>query len=187
MDWPGHIPPHIHNESHSNINLCPLFCLKAYLCCTEPFRKKSYGSRVYSWRHICLPVLSVGLYCLQTWELVFPWCPSSRQLTGREFLPQPDIIFTHTLLLQIDTRIQFSELSLVSVSNQLVGKCQTLTHIMSCRYVWLSGCSSLQYWANSCATVFVVLALDSLNHCSVDEGPTAQHPFSMFAHMASLS
>ena len=27
----GHLPPQIHIESHSNVNLCPVFYLKAYL------------------------------------------------------------------------------------------------------------------------------------------------------------
>ena len=44
----GHLPPQIHIESHSNVNLCPVFYLKAYLRCTELFRKKSDGSCVTS-------------------------------------------------------------------------------------------------------------------------------------------
>ena len=43
-DHPGHLPPQIHIKSHSNVNLCPVFYLKAYLRCTESFRKKSDGS-----------------------------------------------------------------------------------------------------------------------------------------------
>ena len=34
-DWPGHLPPQICIESHSNVNLCPVFYLKAYLRHTE--------------------------------------------------------------------------------------------------------------------------------------------------------
>ena len=30
-DHPGHLPHQVHIESHSNINLCPVFYLKAYL------------------------------------------------------------------------------------------------------------------------------------------------------------
>ena len=41
-DCPGHLPPQI------CIDLCPVFYLKAYLRCTESFRKKSDGSRVTS-------------------------------------------------------------------------------------------------------------------------------------------
>ena len=37
-------PPQIHIESLSNVNLCPVFYLKAYLRCTESFRKKPDGS-----------------------------------------------------------------------------------------------------------------------------------------------
>ena len=44
----GHLPPQIHIESHSNVHLCPVFYLKAYLRHTESFRKKSDGSRVTS-------------------------------------------------------------------------------------------------------------------------------------------
>ena len=43
-DCPGHLPPQIRIESHSNVNLCPVFYLKAYLRCTESFRKKPDGS-----------------------------------------------------------------------------------------------------------------------------------------------
>ena len=47
-DCPGHLSPQIHIESHSNANLCPVFYLKAYLRCTEPFRMKVDGSHVTS-------------------------------------------------------------------------------------------------------------------------------------------
>ena len=40
-DHLGHFPPQIHIESHSNVNLCPVFYLKAYLRCTESFRMKT--------------------------------------------------------------------------------------------------------------------------------------------------
>ena len=30
-DCPGHLPPEIHVESHSSVNLCLVFYLKAYL------------------------------------------------------------------------------------------------------------------------------------------------------------
>ena len=45
---PGHLPPQVHNESHSNSNLCPVFYLKAYLKHTESFRMKPDGSCVTS-------------------------------------------------------------------------------------------------------------------------------------------
>ena len=41
-------PPQICIESHSNVNLCLVFYLKAYLRHTESFRKKPDGSRVTS-------------------------------------------------------------------------------------------------------------------------------------------
>ena len=34
-DHPGHLSPQICIESHSSVNLCPVFYLKAYLRCTE--------------------------------------------------------------------------------------------------------------------------------------------------------
>ena len=37
-DHPGHLPPQICIESHFNVNLCPVFYLKAYLRHTESFR-----------------------------------------------------------------------------------------------------------------------------------------------------
>ena len=47
-DYLGHCPTQIGIESHCNVNLHPVFYLKAYLRCTEPFRKKSDGSHVTS-------------------------------------------------------------------------------------------------------------------------------------------
>ena len=40
----SHLPPQICIESDTNVNLCPVFYLKAYLRCTESFRKKPDGS-----------------------------------------------------------------------------------------------------------------------------------------------
>ena len=92
-DCLGHLYPQIHIESHSNVNLCPVFYLKAYLRCTESFRMKPDGFHVTalfwsndrqhwpvcaktisSWvrkffvllKHICLQALSGGLLLLQT-------------------------------------------------------------------------------------------------------------------------
>ena len=36
----GHLPPQIHIDSQSNVNICPVFYLKASLHFTEPVRKK---------------------------------------------------------------------------------------------------------------------------------------------------
>ena len=47
-DCRGDLPPQIRIESHSNVNLCPFFYLKAYLRHTESFRMKPDGSRVTS-------------------------------------------------------------------------------------------------------------------------------------------
>ena len=43
----GHLPPQICIESHSHVNLCSLFFLKAFLCHTEPFRKELDESHMY--------------------------------------------------------------------------------------------------------------------------------------------
>ena len=48
MDRLGHFPSQIHIKFHSNVNLSPVFYLKAYLQHTEPFRKKPDGSHVTS-------------------------------------------------------------------------------------------------------------------------------------------
>ena len=47
-DCPGHLPPQVCIESHSSVNLCPVFYLKAYLRCTESFRMKPDGCCVTS-------------------------------------------------------------------------------------------------------------------------------------------
>ena len=47
-DCPGHLLPQIHIESHTNVNLCPVFNLMANLRCTEPFRMKPDGLHVPS-------------------------------------------------------------------------------------------------------------------------------------------
>ena len=104
----GHLPPQIPIEfqSHSNVNLCPVFYLKAYLRHTESFRKKSDGSQVTPlfWvtigsislsvlkafllgygkfsvllRHICLWALSGGCcFCS-----LGSWCLSGDHPAGR--------------------------------------------------------------------------------------------------------
>ena len=47
-DHLGHLPPQICIEYHTNVNLCPVFYLKAYLRHTEQFRMKPDGSHVTS-------------------------------------------------------------------------------------------------------------------------------------------
>ena len=47
-DYPGHLPSQICIESHSNVNLCPVFYLKVYLRCTKPFWMKPDGLFVIS-------------------------------------------------------------------------------------------------------------------------------------------
>ena len=66
-DRPGHLPPQIRIESHSNVNLCPVFYLKAYLRRTESFRKKPDGSRVTSLFWVTID--SIGLSVLKPFLL----------------------------------------------------------------------------------------------------------------------
>ena len=47
-DCLGHLLPQIPIESYSSVNLYPVFYLKAYLRCTEPFRMKPDGSHLTS-------------------------------------------------------------------------------------------------------------------------------------------
>ena len=101
------------------------------------------------------------LWCQQLLQLVFPWCPSCRQVTGPEFLLLPDTIFQPTSLLEISMRTMYSALSWASVSSKLVGKCQILTYVKSSRYVGLLGQSSPKYWLNSYPIFCAVLELSS--------------------------
>ena len=66
-DCPSHLPPQIHIESHSNVNLCPVFYLKAYLRCTESFRKKPDGSHATSLFWVTIG--SIGLSVLKPFLL----------------------------------------------------------------------------------------------------------------------
>ena len=62
MDYLGHLSPHLHTESQSNVNHCPIFYLKACLHHIEPFRKTLNGHKVYSW---FLGIDSTSLYLLR--------------------------------------------------------------------------------------------------------------------------
>ena len=66
-DHLGHLPPQIHIESHSSVNLYPVFYLKAYFRCTESFRMKPDGSQVTSL--IWLTTGSIGLFVLKPFLL----------------------------------------------------------------------------------------------------------------------
>ena len=59
IDQLVNLAPKIHIESHSNLNLCPVFYLKAYLFCTEPFGNTQMdpsckGAICYWCRMLCL-------------------------------------------------------------------------------------------------------------------------------------
>ena len=167
MDWPGHLPPqilmlifalcftwrHIYailnllGRSWMDLLCTPYFLLTIGSTCLYVLKLFFLGLGKF-WvlqRHICFPISSVVLWCLQSWQLVFSWCPSCRQVTGPEFLPMWEIIFLHTSLLWIGIRILFTVLFWVSVSCHLVFECQSLTCIKSGIYVWLSDHSCPQY------------------------------------------
>ena len=64
-DHQGHLPPQIPTKPHSNVNLCPVFYLKAYFRHTEPLRMKPDGSCVAflggnnrQYRPICAKTIS---------------------------------------------------------------------------------------------------------------------------------
>ena len=67
MYFLGHLLTHIHIESFSSVNLCPVFYLKVYLCSKEPFRKKLYG--------FCDTSLSLGnrQYMLVCTKMISSW------------------------------------------------------------------------------------------------------------------
>ena len=67
MDHLGHLPPQIHTESHYNVNLYPVFYLKAYLRCTESFRMKPDGYHVTSLFWVTIG--SIGLSVLKPFLL----------------------------------------------------------------------------------------------------------------------
>ena len=67
-DHLGHLPPQIHIESHSSVNLCPVFYLEAYLRHTESFRTKPDGSHVTSLFWVTIG--SIGLSVLNHFFLV---------------------------------------------------------------------------------------------------------------------
>ena len=45
-DLLDHLPPQIYSESWFSVNVCPVFYLKAYICCNEPFRKGGWISGI---------------------------------------------------------------------------------------------------------------------------------------------
>ena len=160
MDQLCHLPPQIQIESHSSVNLCPVFYLKAYLWHTEPFRKKPEGScvtslflgdnrqhrsvcakTISSWvrRVICVAKTHMPLGSLLgaavTAALVASVSLVSMLQAGDwpEFLNQLETIFSPTSLWWIGTKILYSMLCWASVSRCSFGKCQTLIYIESCK------------------------------------------------------
>ena len=158
-DRPGHLPPWIRIESHSNVNLCPVFYLKAYLRCTESFRKKPDGSRVTSlflgnnrqhwpvcvktissWVRKVLGVAKAHMSLGSLWGVAASAALAAgvslvtilQAGDGPEFLLQLGTISLPTLLRRIGTRILCSMPCWASVSRSSPGKCQTLTYTQSC-------------------------------------------------------
>ena len=201
MDPPGHLPPQICIESHSNVNHSPIFYLKAYLHHTEPFWQMLDGSCVYSFlegnnrQHIiCARTISswvrkiLGIcrgLCLQ-YPLRFysvhgfgSWCfpgvhPADRWLS-QSFYPSQTLFFLFTSPLWISTRIPCTMLSWALERWHLVGNCHKLTCIQSCSNVGPLGHSFPHCWANCSPMVCEVLSLDSWNYCSGERDLTAQH------------
>ena len=153
-DHPGHLPPQVCIESHSNVNLCPVFYLKAFLRFTELFRIKPDGSCVTSLflgnsrehQPVCAKTISSwvrkvlcvakahmslgclwGLLLLQPWQLVFPQWPSCRQVTGPKFLHQLGTISPLHYYYRLAPG-----LCIACWARSSPGKCQTLTYTQSC-------------------------------------------------------
>ena len=141
------------------------FYLQSYLCCTEPFKEKFYGfwksclgnnmqhmpvcaNMISCWRRkvwsMAKTDMSLGTLQGAAASTALKFGVSLVPIFGPEFVLQLDTKFQHISLLQIWIRTLCSMLSWALVSSQL-GKCQTLTDIMSCRFVGLLAHSSSQY------------------------------------------
>ena len=66
-DHLDHLLPQVHIESHSNVNLCPVFYLKAYLRCTESFRVKPDGSCVTSLFLVTIGSIGLSAKTISSW------------------------------------------------------------------------------------------------------------------------
>ena len=151
--------------------ICPL-CLSNNRQCMAVFSGKgsfSYCKDTY--------VSGYSLWCFGVGSLCgwcFPGIHHAGWWLGQSFYP------SQTLLFSIH-HYYSSAPGLCSVGCPgpvwvVVRKCQILTYIQSYRYVWLSGHSSPQYQANSAQIVCVILALDSWNYCSGEQGLIAKRP-----------
>ena len=125
-------------------------------------------------RHVCLPVLSEVLQCIVFVAGVLPVSILPAGDWAR--VSTPSRHYFSTYITNMDKHQDSGQCTvLASVSSHVVGNYQTLTYVKSCRYVGLLGHSFPQYWASRSPIVYVVLALDSGNYCSGEQGPTAQH------------
>ena len=138
MDQTGHLPPHIHTESHSSVNLCPVFYLKTCLSCPVPFREKLDGSHLISLflgnnRHlpVCAKKSSSWIRKVLSMAMTHMYL-GTLWGTAAEFLLQLDTVFffQHIILIQNGTGNLCSMLSWALVRSQLVGKCHTQTYKM---------------------------------------------------------
>ena len=207
-DRPGHLPPQICIESHSSVNLCPVFYLKAYLRHTESFWKKPDGSRVTSlflgnnrqhrpvcaktissWVRKVLGVAKAHMSLGSLWGVAACAALAAGvslvtilQAGDWTRVSMPARHYFSTYITMMD-RHQDS-VQACRAGPQWVGPLWvSVKHwlILSLAYVGLLGRSSPQYRADSSPIVCAVLALDSWNYCS---GEQAQQPntfFSMFA------
>ena len=131
MDEPGYLPPQICIESHSSVNLCPVFIWRLIwgilnllgrslmvLCVVEAHMPLESPQGVAA-----SAALTAGVSLVST-QQAGDW--------ARVSMPARHL-FAPTLLLQISTRILYSMLCWASVSRCSLGKCQTLTYIKSCK------------------------------------------------------
>ena len=153
-DHLGHLSPQIRIEFHTNVNLCPIFYLEAYLRHTEPFRMKPDGSHVTSLFWVTIgstdwsvlkPFLGQGKFFVLLKHMspgslygaaALTVCVSLVCILHAGDWARVSTLSRHyfplTLLLWIGTRTLYSMPCWVSVSRSSLGKCQTLTYIQSC-------------------------------------------------------
>ena len=134
-DHLGPLPPQICIESHFSVNLCPVFYLKVYLRCTEPFRMKPDELHVTflflgnNRQHICPQVLSRASVALVAGVSLVSILQAG-DWAGVSTLARN--YFSPLLLLWIGTRTLHSMPCWALVSRSFLGKSQTLTYIQSC-------------------------------------------------------
>ena len=162
----GHLQPQVHLEFHYNVHLCPLFYLKTNLHDTEPFRKESDRSHVYSlflvnnqhmsicakmmssWLSEVLGIAKVYMSLGTSWgatlSVAFGAGNSLLSILQAGYWARFSTTARHYFSTYITTtnwhyNFIVSTLSQSSVCSGPVDKCQTLIYVKSCGYVGLSG------------------------------------------------